>query len=72
MSAPDAGNRRRLPRGPLLIILAALLLVAWALWQVRQPSRPLPEVPPSKAIPADLPHPQDPRLQPEPGPAQKP
>lgn len=72
MSESGTPQRRRIPRGPLLAILAALFIAALAAWLIRQPPRPLPEVPPSKAIPADLPHPQDPRLHPEPGPAQKP
>ncbi|MEW5893531.1 MAG: hypothetical protein AB1697_10350 [Pseudomonadota bacterium] len=74
MSASENGQRRRIPRGPVLLILAILLMLGWLAWLVRQPPRPLPEVPPHKAIPPDLPHPQDPRLRPAPGdgPAQNP
>ncbi|GEM_PF-2385351 len=66
--SPDAGKPQqqwRIPRRPLLLILALLAVFAWVAWLMQsRPPRPYPEVPPHKVIPADIQHPQDPRTHP--------
>lgn len=47
--------KRRLPKGPLLIILLVLLSVLWVYWLSRTtPPRPLPEIPPLQQLPLDF------------------
>ena len=47
--------KRRLPKGPLIIILLVLLSVLWVYWLSRTtPPRPLPEIPPLQQLPLDL------------------
>ena len=44
---------RRLPKGPLIIILLVLASLAWAYWLTRSAPRPPPEFPPLRQLPLD-------------------
>ncbi len=69
---PSGGRPPHPARGPVIIILVILAVLTWMFWLMRSPPRPLPEVPPHRVLPQDVPHPQDPRTQPEAGGAQNP
>jgi len=56
---------RRLPKGPLIIILVVLASLAWAFWLTRSSPRPPPEFPPLRELPFDSVQQQDAR--PDPG-----
>ncbi|HWR75928.1 MAG TPA: hypothetical protein VN283_01800 [Thiobacillus sp.] len=62
---------RRLPKGPLIIILLVLATLAWVYWLTRMPPRPPPELPPVRQLPMDFSHPQDPRPDPAEGQARE-
>lgn len=59
---------RRLPKGPLIIILVVLATVAWVYWLTRSvPPRPAPELPPLRQLPLDSADPQESRPNPAEG-----
>jgi hypothetical protein len=65
--------RRRLPKGPLIIILLVLASLAWVYWLTSTtPMRPRPEFPPVRKLPLDSDHPQVPDADPAKGQAHEP
>ena len=52
--SPDA-PKRRLPKGPLLIIALVLATLAGVLWLVNQPPQPAPKLPPLRQVPLEAP-----------------
>jgi hypothetical protein len=55
---------RRLPKGPLIIILVVLASLAGAFLLTRSSPRPPPEFPPLRELPFDSPQQQDARPEP--------
>jgi hypothetical protein len=55
---------RRLPKGPLIIILLVLASMAWAYWLTRSAPRPPPEFPPLRQLPLESLQQQAPRADP--------
>jgi hypothetical protein len=70
--APPSKPTRRLPKGPLIIILLVLASLAWVYWLTRTTPRPPPEFPPLRQLPMDFSHPQDPDKVPAEGRAREP
>ena len=68
---PDDASKsqptRRLPKGPLIIILLVLASLAWAYWLTRSAPRPPPEFPPLRELPLK----QDPSPDPATDPARE-
>ena len=62
-TSPDKSTprpTRRLPKGPLIVIVLVLASLAWVLWLTRATPRPPPELPPLRQLPMDTQQ-QDPR-----------
>lgn len=65
--------RRRLPKGPLIVIVLVLASMAWVYWLTSStPMRPRPEFPPVRKLPLESDHPQQPGAQPATGQAREP
>lgn len=58
---------RRLPKGPLILIVLVLASMAWAYWLTRSAPRPPPEFPPLRELPLDSLNEQAPRPDPAAG-----
>lgn len=52
--SPDA-PKRRMPKGPLLLIVLVLGTLAGVLWLVNQPPQPAPKLPPLRQLPLEAP-----------------
>ena len=71
--ASPSTPRRRLPKGPLIIIVLVLASMAWVYWLTSTtPMRPRPEFPPVRKLPLDSDHPQEPVADPAKGQAREP
>lgn len=62
--SPPSQPPRRLPKGPLLVILLVLASMVWVYWLTRATPRPPPELPPLRQLPLDSPDEQDQRPDP--------